>query len=130
MGSMFYKCNKLKYLSLSNFNTSLNKKIDSMFSECTSLKVLDIPSFNLKNIEEQNNYRNLFTKVKLKYLNIYDIQNYKDIFDVNLLNNSEKFIVCEKDDIIKGDNIIKACCHYDTSNDELIPDMPNYIEVK
>ena len=47
---MFYDCNALKSLDLSNFNTQNVTNMDYMFSYCNSLKLLDLPNFNTQNI--------------------------------------------------------------------------------
>ena len=38
---MFFKCNKLTSLNLSNFNTNNVKDMDSMFSNCPSFTSLN-----------------------------------------------------------------------------------------
>ena len=56
--------------------------------------------------------------LNLKYLNIYDVQNPNDVFNQSELYNINKLVVCEKDDILVGDNIIKLCCNFNIETDE------------
>ena len=44
---MFYCCSSLKYLDLSNFNTSNLNNINYMFEGCSSLMYLNLYSFKL-----------------------------------------------------------------------------------
>ena len=81
---MLYESSKLRYLDLSNFNTSIVNNMNSMFFKCYSLKLLDISSFNM---EKDSNYEDKFLKVmNLKYLNIYDVVNTNNILQENFIN--------------------------------------------
>ena len=46
MHSLFRVCHSLKEIDLSNFNTSLAKRINGMFMNCYSLISLDLSSFD------------------------------------------------------------------------------------
>ncbi|HFK2761864.1 TPA: BspA family leucine-rich repeat surface protein, partial [Enterococcus faecalis] len=50
MDSMFYSCDSLTSLDLSNFNTSNVTTMDSMFYSCSSLTSLDVSNFNTSNV--------------------------------------------------------------------------------
>ena len=50
MGRMFYECNELEYLDLSNFNTSNITNMDYMFAGCNKLKYLNLSNFPKKSI--------------------------------------------------------------------------------
>ena len=50
MKYMFYSCNQLKDLDLSNFNTSKVTDMSYMFANCRVLSNLDIRNFNFNNV--------------------------------------------------------------------------------
>ena len=50
MNSMFWNCNNLKQVDLSNLKTSNVSDMGSMFSMCHSLKKADLASFNTENV--------------------------------------------------------------------------------
>ena len=51
---MFSKCQSLKSLDLSNFNTSKVVSMSNMFANCSNLVDLDISGFDTKNVESTN----------------------------------------------------------------------------
>ena len=51
---MFYYCDNLKILDLSNFNTESVKNMSNMFSESSNLTSLNIYNFNTKNVEDMS----------------------------------------------------------------------------
>ena len=65
---MFYGCESLKYLSLSNFNTENVNNMEWMFSNTKSLTSLDLSNFFTPNII--NLYGIFFGCESLKYLDI------------------------------------------------------------
>ena len=126
MGNMFGYSVGLSSLDLSNFNTSSVKNIAGMFAYCISLKSLDISNFNLNSL----NCNMIFFFVKLKYINIYNViyssesnfltaSNIKDSINKGLM-------VCQKEKIIEGDNVINACCLFDVDSLK----CSNYLKVK
>ena len=46
MKELFRNCDDLKYLNISNFNTSSVTNMDRMFSHCSSLTSLDLSHFD------------------------------------------------------------------------------------
>ena len=52
MYEMFGECAALKNLNLSTFDTSKVKSINNMFRYCTSLESLNVSSFNTSNVED------------------------------------------------------------------------------
>jgi len=52
MTYMFYWCEKLTNLDLSNFNTSQVTNMNSIFRECVSLTDLDISGFDTSNVTD------------------------------------------------------------------------------
>ena len=125
---IFFKCSKLKYLFLTNFNTSLIEDMSSMFEGCRTLKLLDINHFKT---EQVYSYEKMFSRTEgLKYLNIYEGQNLSNIFNESILNNWKNLTVCEKEDFITGDNIIKSCCHPNFFTRQCDEKISNYIEVE
>ena len=51
MGDMFYRCESLTSLDLSNFDTSKVENMREMFKGCESLRTLDLSSFNTSKVE-------------------------------------------------------------------------------
>jgi len=127
MTRMFYGCNQLKYIDLSNFDTSNVEDMNGMFDNCTSLEFLDISNFKVSKV---NCMESMFNEVnKLKYISIYNIQ-YNEYFKSNISNefhNTNYLIVCQNEDIITNENIINACCDYNNNNLKCNP--LNYITV-
>ena len=55
MGSMFNSCSSLENLDLSCFNTGNVKNMEAMFLSCSNLKSLDLTSFNTDKVAEMYN---------------------------------------------------------------------------
>ena len=55
MSWMFYDCNSLISLDLSNFNTQNVTNMRRMFCECNSLISLDLSNFNTQNVTNMYN---------------------------------------------------------------------------
>ena len=82
MNVMFYNCNSLTNLDLSNFNTQNVTNMSRMFGSCKSLTNLDLSNFNTQNVINMNylfyrcnslRKKNILTKDKkiLKAFEIY-----------------------------------------------------------
>ena len=72
MASMFGDCSSLTSLDLSNFNTSKVTDMGAMFAECSSLTSLDVSSFNTANVTDMNgmfNYCIRLTSLNLSNFN-------------------------------------------------------------
>ena len=57
MIGIFYDCNNLKSLDISNFNTSSVTNMEYMFYNCNNLKTLDLSNFNISSL---TNMRSMF----------------------------------------------------------------------
>ena len=55
MSNMFYNCNYLATLDLSNFNTSKVTNMSNMFSTCFKLTTLDVSNFNTSKVTHMGN---------------------------------------------------------------------------
>ena len=73
---MFNECNEIKYLNLSNFNTSNVTDLCAMLQECFELEYVDISNFNIANAKD---IRWMFNKC-------YKL---KEIKGINILNNAK-----------------------------------------
>ena len=51
MGAMFYGCNSLSSIDVSNFNTANVTEMAGMFKNCSSLKTLDLSNFNTAQVK-------------------------------------------------------------------------------
>ena len=65
---MFYNCNSLKSINLSNFNTSSVTNMEYMFNNCNSLKSINLSNFNTSSV---TNMRYMFENCNsLKSINL------------------------------------------------------------
>ena len=120
MSNMFICSIGLINLDLSSFNTSLVEGMDLMFYGCINLISLDISNFYFKAFFSYY----LFYEVRLKYINIYNVAFNNDseyseflaiLIESNLYlgNINDGLMVCQKENIIKGDNVTNRCCSFD-----------------
>jgi surface protein len=88
MSSIFYGCQKLRFLNFSSFNTSLVKDMKSMFEGCNSLTSLNLTNFDTSLVT--NMMSMFFGCRKLTSLNLSN-------FNIpNLLNIAQMFKGCSK----------------------------------
>ena len=99
---MFYNCNNIYQIDLSQFNTSNVKNMESMFAFCTDLICVDLSFLDMNNIQNMDNmfffcYR--LEGIKLKHLGnidtsrknmFYSCNNLK-ILDLTSLNENDNF---------------------------------------
>ena len=52
MNNMFYRCESLKNIDLSNFNTQNVTNMNEMFSNCISLTNLVLSNFDTQNVKK------------------------------------------------------------------------------
>ena len=58
MSYMFYECNSLPRIDLSNFNTQNITNMSYMFYNCNSLKTIDLSNFNAQNVTNMSSVFN------------------------------------------------------------------------
>ena len=80
MDSMFYRCKSLTNIDLSNFNTQNVTNMRSMFSGCESLTKIDLSNFNTQNV---TNMALMF--YRCKSLSVIDLSNFKTQNVTNML---------------------------------------------
>ena len=83
MAYMFYGCNKLTSLDLSNFNTSKVTDMSCMFA-CEKLTSLDLSSFNTSNVTSMNSMFGAcieLTSIDLSSFNTSNVTNMAGMFD-------------------------------------------------
>ena len=56
MSGMFFHCESLTDINLSNFNTQNIDNMSQMFYECNSLRNLNLSDFNTKNVTNMKLY--------------------------------------------------------------------------
>ena len=101
MSHMFEGCNSLTNLNLSNFNTTNVNNMTCMFGFCTSLTNLNLSNFNTTNV---NNMNAMFKGCKsLKNLNLSNF-NIANVNDMSYM--FEGCILLKKENIITKDNKI------------------------
>ena len=107
MGSMFEGCSELTFVKLHHFNTSLVTDMSKMFYNCELLIFIDISCFNFQNVI---NYTEMFHGFNLMYINLYNVENSKDIITSNSdLNNMNQLKVCQKELLITNEDITNDC---------------------
>ena len=63
---MFYKCNKLLSIDLSNFNTNNVTNMSDMFRNCSSLTSLNLSNFNTNNVTNMSFMFSVVNRKKCK----------------------------------------------------------------
>ena len=125
MREMFYKCESLEYLDLSNFDTSNVSDMSLMFKECNNLKeIKGIIKFNTNKVK---NMKAMFQECKLlEYLDLsnFNTSNVTDMTCMfadcnklkylNLLNFTNN---CETENMFYG--IQRNDCKFRTNNKRL-----------
>ena len=69
---LFYKCDKLENINLSNFNTQNIKDMSHIFYKCNSLKNINLSNFNTQNVINMSNmfsYCKSLTNINLSNFN-------------------------------------------------------------
>ena len=100
MKKMFCECESLNKLDLSNFITDKVDDMTSMFKSCSSLKELNLSNFKFN---ETTNVQSMFSGCLIELLD--DIRskfktlNENAFFDLNFLNMSKCDFGCPPDDI-------------------------------
>ena len=122
---MFYHCDSLHYMDLSNFDTSKVTNVDKMFYFCYFLKALDLSHFNSQNIVSSIE---MFDNIDdFKYINLYYAKDDNNIISKSYLNEIDNLTVCQREKIITNENINNSCCKYNIETD--ICELTNYITV-
>ena len=82
MSKMFYNCNNLSSLDLSQFNTGNVEKMNEMFYYCRELKSLDLSAFNTAKVN--NMYRMFYycfvRTIDLSSFNTANVENMDEMF--------------------------------------------------
>ncbi len=83
MEEMFYSCQNLSSLDLSKFNTKEVKHMNSMFESCSALSSLDLSNFNTANVEFMDNMFNgcsVLTSLDLSNFNTKEVRYMYSMF--------------------------------------------------
>ena len=115
MGSMFEGCEQLEIIKLFYFNTSSVTDMSKMFSNCNNLVFIDISNFKMQSVTK---YEDMF-KGDFKntiYVDLYNVEDSKEIITYSGLNKVNKLNVCQKEDLITNENAKITCCYYDFEN--------------
>ena len=126
MKNMFCECNKLKYLDLSNFNTSIVTNMEAMFNKCHKLE--EIKGINKFNTVKVKNMRVMFQNCyELKYLDLSNFDTSKVTNMVGMFYSCNKLkylnllnftINCETKKMFNFEN--KKNCQFITNNKDLL----------
>ena len=122
MSDMFYKCNKLSSLDLSNFNTANVTNMYEMFCDCNNLSSLDLSNFNTAKVTNMGNMFencNKLTSLDLTSFNTAKVEYmWKMFYNCSALTTiyaSDKFVT---DKVADGRLMFSGCTNlkgYDSS---------------
>ena len=88
--------------------------MSGMFYECNSLNFIDMSNFDMSNC---NSYSNMFSSNNnLKFINLYNINDNNNILS-NIFNGVSSLYVCTKSNNIISPNIYN-CCDYNYESNE------------
>ena len=110
---MFGRCENLKTLDLSSFDTSNVIYMDSMFEECERLEELNLSNFNTFNVMSK---RRMF--YNCKNLGILDISSFTTSNNTNMSNIKENNDKAEKTVMNEQDNSQADTLYKDYSREE------------
>ena len=83
MSVMFRKCENLQSLDVSNFNTAKVKNMDNMFADCWRLQSLDLSNFNTENVTNMQfmfYWCNNLQSLNVSNFNTAKVENMKGMF--------------------------------------------------
>ncbi|MBQ9864836.1 MAG: BspA family leucine-rich repeat surface protein [Bacteroidales bacterium] len=83
MGEMFFECNSLTSLNLSNFNTENVTNMHGMFRYCNSLTTLDLSNFNTENVTDMRymfTYCSSLSSLNLSSFNTENVTTMREMF--------------------------------------------------
>ena len=129
MASMFYGCLSIKCLKLQNFDISSVTDTSEMLSSLRDLVLLDISHFNLQNVTNSNRMLNTQSG-NIRYLNIYNVENLKDIITTQSdLNYRYQLNVCQKDELITNPTTINTCCYFNITDKKCEDNTTNLFRI-
>ena len=85
MNYMFFSCKSLKSIDLSNFNTQYVTNMSCMFNNCNSLTNLNLSSFNTQNVTDMSymfNNCNSLINLDISNFNTQKVTNMSHMFNV------------------------------------------------
>ena len=127
MGYLFYQSSNLKSLDLSNFKTSRASNLNYLFDDMDSLEYLDISNFDFSRVDDVSDIFDSDNK-NIKYLNLYNAKNYDSLLYYITINNGDKYILNQKENIHRPENAILI--NFDTNNKPIKYESNNYIIIK
>lgn len=83
---MFFDCNSLENIDLSNFDTSNVTSMNGMFVKCYALKELDLSNFNTSKVTDMLNmfqYCTSLTKLNISSFDTSNVTNMNSMFSYN-----------------------------------------------
>ena len=93
MSEMFSLCHSLNYLNVSNFNTEKVESFTNMFFKCTSITSINLESFT--NPSAISLYRMFYGCEKLEYINIKNFEERKNMNLAQMFYNiAQNAVIC------------------------------------
>ena len=90
---MFYKCNSIKCINLSNFDTSNVTNMKGMFYNCKNLTSIDLSNFDTSKVEHMDYL--FYNCEKLEYINLFNFKDNQLLSKTNIFNGIEKnAVIC------------------------------------
>ena len=110
---LFCGCTSLLSKDFSFIHQVYQTSTESLFANCKSLISLDISRLFLSDLYPDI----LDSSINLEYINIYNIPiNSLKIYERLPNITAGKLTVCQREELIKGENVISKCCEYDIVN--------------
>ena len=104
MSFMFYYCDNLKSLDLSNFDTSNVTNMSYMFYSCSNLKSLNLSNFDTSNVTNMSLMFYSCSNLKSLNLSNFDTSNVTNMSVMFYWNNSLKSLILDWWDLSQSTN--------------------------
>ena len=132
MSEMFYECQNLTSLDLSNFNTENVYDMSKMFSGCQNLTSLNLSNFNTENVRNMSSMFYECKKLTSLDLSNFKTENVQDMSAMFVDNTSLQTIYCnntwtcsESWGMFYGCTNLKGAVSYDESKTDASMANPN-----
>lgn len=111
MANMFYNCYSLKQINISNFDTRKVKNMFSMFFNCRSLESIDLSIFETRKLNEMSKmfYGSGITSIDISNFNTENVRSFIDLFNGCRNLTSIKISKIRTYNINNMDNMFKGC---------------------
>ena len=110
-------------IDLSHFDSSSVENMEYLFYNCDSLRILDLSNFNMQQVTRAGD---MFTGLtSLIYLNATNMVLSQGGISNQFFIESQHLIVCQSQDIFRNNKLYEICCSFNVENEMCESD--NYI---